>query len=668
MDNHTIKDWKRLILTTPDDTFFDLMRNYLGDIKTPFNKHLLIEKLSVLLRKKETLQQIIAMIDRADAELISIIYILNEPAIDRLFTVLKQDSNLFELHHHLLNLEERLIIFRESETGKIRINPLLKQPLMEKVIDSAYVFPVFPEKKVPDSKAHLPWISDTCLVAFLSYILKNPLMLKANGTLRKKNIIDIKRIFPGLVVRNSIDSRFSLLLGIMKQMGMIKIEEDGVRPSIEKWISYSKLTLEERRSYIWACAWQYRNKEDALSLGKTAEITAALYRIFPVNAAVETNAIRRMVLVVSEHTHSADSVDNLINVLVDLNILLTADDLCYTLNPNIPNQKDVPLVFQPNFELSIHPGAEIKDAILVGIAADIQNHDVVSRYEITKTSFCRALGFGMSAQQIVERFEMLCGRSIHQNAVFTFLNWEKEFTSLRLINGLILTVDEDRQHLVEHSNHLKPLIDEILAPGIYVLRPAAYSHIAFALKESGIDPVPEVFSAGAQRPLVDESEDLFEKIRIDETIAPIAIADHPGEIPAAGDIRKDLREYIKSMRLPPEQKEYLNAKITKKLILSPNQMTKIRFSKEGNAAKGFDYLGKVRLIQQALSNQWDLLELLVRKSDGSPQKLIVKPLELYNKGSDLELSCRVLPGEDKFTIQVKKIGFLRKLKSALYAP
>ena len=243
MDNHTIKDWKRLILTTPDDTFFDLMRNYLGDIKTPFNKHLLIEKLSVLLRKKETLQQIIAMIDRADAELISIIYILNEPAIDRLFTVLKQDSNLFELHHHLLNLEERLIIFRESETGKIRINPLLKQPLMEKVIDSAYVFPVFPEKKVPDSKAHLPWISDTCLVAFLSYILKNPLMLKANGTLRKKNIIDIKRIFPGLVVRNSIDSRFSLLLGIMKQMGMIKIEEDGVRPSIEKWISYSKLTL-----------------------------------------------------------------------------------------------------------------------------------------------------------------------------------------------------------------------------------------------------------------------------------------------------------------------------------------------------------------------------------------------------------------------------------------
>ncbi len=46
--------WQRSVLTLPDAVFFDLMRNYLGDITTPFNKHNLIRRLVKFLKRKET--------------------------------------------------------------------------------------------------------------------------------------------------------------------------------------------------------------------------------------------------------------------------------------------------------------------------------------------------------------------------------------------------------------------------------------------------------------------------------------------------------------------------------------------------------------------------------------------------------------------------------------
>jgi hypothetical protein len=41
----TVADWRGALLTLGDGPFFDLMRSYLGDIRTPFNKQRLVEDL-----------------------------------------------------------------------------------------------------------------------------------------------------------------------------------------------------------------------------------------------------------------------------------------------------------------------------------------------------------------------------------------------------------------------------------------------------------------------------------------------------------------------------------------------------------------------------------------------------------------------------------------------
>ena len=59
--------WKSAFVTLPDSAFFDIVRNYLGDVSTPFNKHRLFDRLVSFLKKRETVRRIISLIDSDDA-------------------------------------------------------------------------------------------------------------------------------------------------------------------------------------------------------------------------------------------------------------------------------------------------------------------------------------------------------------------------------------------------------------------------------------------------------------------------------------------------------------------------------------------------------------------------------------------------------------------------
>lgn len=71
--------WREALVRLTDQHFFDLMRMYLGAIKTPFNKQRLIEELSVFLRKKETKERIISLLDSFDLMILSAVKELPSP-------------------------------------------------------------------------------------------------------------------------------------------------------------------------------------------------------------------------------------------------------------------------------------------------------------------------------------------------------------------------------------------------------------------------------------------------------------------------------------------------------------------------------------------------------------------------------------------------------------
>ena len=76
--------WKEAVLGLSDKRFFDLMRLYLGPVKTPFNKQRLTDALAAFLRRPAVRENILAGLDTLDLRLISAVRFLHEPDRTRL--------------------------------------------------------------------------------------------------------------------------------------------------------------------------------------------------------------------------------------------------------------------------------------------------------------------------------------------------------------------------------------------------------------------------------------------------------------------------------------------------------------------------------------------------------------------------------------------------------
>ena len=124
--------WRNALTKLPDNHFFELMRIYLGEIKTPYNKQNLIENLGAFLHKPEIQQRIVSLLSVEDIQIINAIHYLTAPSQNVLSRFFAKTLSFAELYEALMNLEERLIIFRYThDDGSVlfKINPILEQVL-----------------------------------------------------------------------------------------------------------------------------------------------------------------------------------------------------------------------------------------------------------------------------------------------------------------------------------------------------------------------------------------------------------------------------------------------------------------------------------------------------------------------------------------------------------
>ena len=94
--------WRESLSVMPDSHFFDLLRMYLGEIKTPYNKQNLIENLSGFLRKEENKQTIISLLSKEDLYGYQICQLMEEKSGGR-FTML--EGSLYLILYKLVELE-----------------------------------------------------------------------------------------------------------------------------------------------------------------------------------------------------------------------------------------------------------------------------------------------------------------------------------------------------------------------------------------------------------------------------------------------------------------------------------------------------------------------------------------------------------------------------------
>ena len=74
-----VEDWTESISSLPDSRFFEIMRLYLGEIETPYNKQRLIESLAGFIKNQKNMSAMLALLDEFDIKILtSISFIPNE--------------------------------------------------------------------------------------------------------------------------------------------------------------------------------------------------------------------------------------------------------------------------------------------------------------------------------------------------------------------------------------------------------------------------------------------------------------------------------------------------------------------------------------------------------------------------------------------------------------
>ena len=130
-------------------------------------------------------------------------------------------------------------------------------------------------------------------------------------------------------------------------------------------------------------------------------------------------------------------------------------------------------------------------------------------------------------------------------------------------------------------------------------------------------------------------------------------------------LQGELTSALTKRSIPPEQRRELAARIQRKLILTERQLKSGALKAEKTEAKGLDYSGKVRIIEQSLSSG-GFLEVIERTVDGSPQRRLVEPSSLRKEGNELILVGQELPNRVAVELSVSKLGLVRRLRATLF--
>jgi len=194
----SVEEWKSALMTLPENSFFELLRSVLGNIKTPFRKQVLLDDLVNLLSREEIRKTISVYLNEQDRKVIVAVALLHEPTSGDLGAFFTGEFSPAELHANIINLEERLIIYRikGKENLHLALNPVLEEVLAPLVSDIHVLFPYHSDETDSDvAEAHTKGtfvLEDRIIAALFAFMQSEEEVFRPEGGIRKK-VLDGKK-------------------------------------------------------------------------------------------------------------------------------------------------------------------------------------------------------------------------------------------------------------------------------------------------------------------------------------------------------------------------------------------------------------------------------------------------------------------------------------------
>lgn len=661
----------------PDRTFFDLMRLYLGEIKTPFNKQRLVERLIGFLSKPEMQNRAASSLDRLDIQILTAIHILPVTTQGALLLFLASE---YSVRTRLVNMEERLLIYRsdyedsENVVGKVyKINPLLYKAV-EYLLDTA-VFFLPKETGEPQNKGTLT--DDLVLIGLYTFFLKNAATLKINGTFKLKTAKQLNTLFQNTAPDS--DHIETLCTGL-QQLGLLIRNEASLVPQQERWGEFFKRTPFDRKMYLMAAICGHARREilrmraqffsDFLTALEpegiyTDEILKRFFWFLFQKLFFETD--KGALIFPFIRTATGDEGD-IINTMKGLGFLLPIGE-GWQLNTAVFFQEPVeqPLIVSPSFEITALPYTSFEHIFPAFNCAEPVSILTAGRFEITRGACLRCFEKCSTDDELISLLDKAAGGRLPQNIKASIAEWYAQCTAVGLYRGFVLAVAEDKRKLFQQNERLQKIIYKELADGVYLVKQMELEAIRAVVKSTGLEATYYNIS-GMSR------QTGLELIPIERRASEVEVS---GEGYQERDKRQFIREkeyraYLRKLEqrletLPvsSENKRNLKEKIVKKLILTEEQLCGMPADTEIRAVSGLDFLGKIRLAELVIAGR-NLLEIDVEEPSGH-RMITGMPIAIEKEGGDAVLLIRGQDDQSYERISVALIVKMRALRDSLFS-
>lgn len=692
---NSMNHWADAFEAMPEQQFFKLIRLYLGEVQTPYNRQRLISQLASFIKNAENTQSILSYLDKKDITFLTAIYLIPNVSQQTLLDFFS-GIGISDFYATLSNLSERLIIYstkdKYSDNVCYHINPILFEPLKPYLsIES-----IFPEYKIENHFVEDSFcLSQNFLAAFISYIRINKIGCKNDGTIKKNDFTKLEEIFLEQICYLQLLVNAFLNLSLLKDDGKSFILNNS---RIEE---FAKLSQFEQYSLLCVASCCHFSRE---GLRKYAQLLMNVLNSIPEEGFSAKEVLRLLVLAStqkenkssfgaksrfsqileqtkikeqSENSNQESNVSaNLFEVMIESAIsfgLLTFSGTTENgtkiykknkLPELIPITDNIPKVLNidSSFTVTLMPGLSLDSLLPLLSFISIKKSGIVTEFEITRQSISVGFDEGWNPNSIFSELEKFINYDLPQNLKINVLEWYKSYNSARLFSGYVLKVTDSNIAIAENNPKIKKYIKEKLAEGIYLLDISIDSDIKTFIKDSGLDFLGKIQQAEPSTENLSFPK-LFENpsvlISLEETLKSsnkkiLNVKESHQKI-------TKLEELVKQKEISQQQKESLLYKISNRLILSENQLNSTSIRTEILEADGMDFAGKNHLIEVAIKED-DMMELTFPSGNSSGFFTIVgKPLKIVKQVGESIVEFQCEPSKEIENFLISKITHLKRI-------
>ena len=699
--------WRESFLFLEENHFFEIMKMYLGEIKTPYNKQKLIANLEGFLHKKENLVAIKSFLSDDELEIISAVVFIPDVTEEKLSSFFKNTFTYSFLYEKLLNLEERLILFKtknenlsKGDSFVIKFNPLLEDMFFDLININRLLTQIeFTKTEKPAAR-----ITPELISCFISYILENPNIAKQDGTLKKHSLQNIPVVFGDEVKKIEILYKAFLNLGILKETG------HGAEVDWSKFSDFLNLSFAEQTVYIVVSSCSHLSRESLrlhsqIFVDTVKNLSDRVFTLdlflrtgFLVSAAsfdsssessFKTSRFAKIIqegrLRLSEHNSDAVTVstsgalERMFEAAVSLGIIYISgttkdgskdSETVYSVSDFLaaPEQCSENLSgmlrIDSSLVVSLMPGFALRDIVPLSKFMSLKKYDKVSEFLISRQSIMRGFDIGLSAKEIIQILTERTLYEIPEMLKVQIEEWNSSYSSASFYKGFVLKVDGKAALAAQHNSVLSPHIHTVIAPGIFLLDVNDDAEAVSLIKKSGLDFIGKIKSVKEEN----QTAGFFNLKLNGKKNFGCSGFETPSEIipkKDSAEIEKELFLKLEQMELDESQKENLELRIEHKVIVNPAQLNSSILRLEKSNANAMDYAGKIYVFEQALANE-EKIELRFAKDGKKELSVFGKPVGIRKQSDDVFVQLLLVPENVVKEFSLGKAQFIKRIKKTIY--